>query len=201
VADRGVHRRELEPGIHLLTMNRPARLNAISVELLEGLHAEIAAETSCRVVILIGAGRGWCAGLEPAGAPGLDRVAGAHRARADAGAGTDCSPGHGHTRTAAVHRRRQRPCGGRRVGARLGCPDRRGVRAVRRRVRADQALRLRHRRELDAAPSSRAAVEAERMGLVSRVVPDHELRDSALETAQLITGNSPFGVRMTTDVM
>jgi enoyl-CoA hydratase len=43
--------------------------------------------------------------------------------------------------------------------------------------------------------------EAERTGLVVRVVPDGALMDSALETAELIAGNSPFGVQMTKEVM
>jgi enoyl-CoA hydratase len=43
--------------------------------------------------------------------------------------------------------------------------------------------------------------EAERIGLVVRRVPDEELIGAALETAQLIAGNSPWGVRMTKEVM
>ncbi len=45
------------------------------------------------------------------------------------------------------------------------------------------------------------AAEADRIGLVTRVVPDGSVVDSALETAELIVGNSPFGVRMTKEVM
>jgi enoyl-CoA hydratase len=45
------------------------------------------------------------------------------------------------------------------------------------------------------------AAEADRIGLVSRVVTDEQVVESALETARLITGNSPFGVRMTKEVM
>jgi enoyl-CoA hydratase len=45
------------------------------------------------------------------------------------------------------------------------------------------------------------AAEADRIGLVTRVVPDGEVVESALETAELIVGNSPFGVRMTKEVM
>ena len=45
------------------------------------------------------------------------------------------------------------------------------------------------------------AVEADRIGLVTRVVPDGAVLDAALETAELIVGNSPFGVRMTKEVM
>ena len=43
--------------------------------------------------------------------------------------------------------------------------------------------------------------EAERIGLVVRVVPDGEVVDAALKTAELIAGNSPFGVQMTKEVM
>jgi enoyl-CoA hydratase len=45
------------------------------------------------------------------------------------------------------------------------------------------------------------ATEADRIGLVSRVVPDPDVVASALDTARLIVGNSPFGVRMTKEVM
>jgi enoyl-CoA hydratase len=45
------------------------------------------------------------------------------------------------------------------------------------------------------------ATEAERIGLVVRVVPDDQVVDAALETADLIAGNSPWGVRMTKEVM
>ena len=45
------------------------------------------------------------------------------------------------------------------------------------------------------------AAEADRIGLVTRVVPDGAVVDAALETAELIVGNSPFGVRMTKEVM
>lgn len=42
--------------------------------------------------------------------------------------------------------------------------------------------------------------EADRIGLVTRVVPDDGLLDSAYETAELIASNSPWGVRMTKEV-
>ena len=57
----------IRPGVALLTLNRPDRLNAMSAELVGDLHArldEIAADRDCRVVILTGAGRGFCAGLD-----------------------------------------------------------------------------------------------------------------------------------------
>lgn len=55
------------PEIAVLTLNRPDKLNALSYELVEDLHRElnaIAADDVCRVVVLTGAGRGFCSGLD-----------------------------------------------------------------------------------------------------------------------------------------
>jgi enoyl-CoA hydratase len=66
------------PDIAVVTLNRPEKLNALSRELVETLHTtidEIAANDECRVVVLTGAGRGFCSGLDltdpnPSGAGG-----------------------------------------------------------------------------------------------------------------------------------
>jgi enoyl-CoA hydratase len=66
------------PAVRRLTLNRPEQLNAMTAELCEELHVQlraIATERACRVVILTGAGRGFCAGLDLHGygaAPGND---------------------------------------------------------------------------------------------------------------------------------
>ena len=55
------------PEIAVVTLNRPEKLNALSHELVESLHAaitDIAANRQCRVVVLTGAGRGFCSGLD-----------------------------------------------------------------------------------------------------------------------------------------
>ena len=55
------------PEIAVITLNRPEKLNALSAELVESLHTtlgEIAANDGCRVVVLTGAGRGFCSGLD-----------------------------------------------------------------------------------------------------------------------------------------
>jgi enoyl-CoA hydratase len=44
------------------------------------------------------------------------------------------------------------------------------------------------------------SAEADHIGLVTRVVPDGTVVESALETAELIARNSPWGVRMTKEV-
>ena len=45
------------------------------------------------------------------------------------------------------------------------------------------------------------AAEADRIGLVLKTVPDDQLLEEALVTARLIAANSPWGVRMTKEVM
>ena len=66
------------PGITRITLNRPEKLNAMTTELVQGLHAAldaVAVDSSCRVVVLTGAGRGFCAGLDLGGfgaAPNTD---------------------------------------------------------------------------------------------------------------------------------
>jgi enoyl-CoA hydratase len=54
-------------GVVQLTLNRPDQLNALdagTVAELTTVFAEIGTDPSCRVVILTGAGRGFCAGLD-----------------------------------------------------------------------------------------------------------------------------------------
>jgi 2-(1,2-epoxy-1,2-dihydrophenyl)acetyl-CoA isomerase len=58
---------EARPTYHILTLNRPARLNAVTTELHRVLaealdHAE--ADKSCRSILITGAGRGFCAGQD-----------------------------------------------------------------------------------------------------------------------------------------
>ena len=57
-------------GVCQITLNRPSRLNALTASLVQTLHDtldEIAADNSVRVIILTGAGRGFCAGLDLGG--------------------------------------------------------------------------------------------------------------------------------------
>lgn len=42
---------------------------------------------------------------------------------------------------------------------------------------------------------------AERIGLVSKVVPDHQVEAEAMGLAQEVMRNSPIGVRMTKEVL
>lgn len=58
---------EIEPRIGLLTLNRPEKLNAINLEMLEEIHRlyeHLCADQQIRVVVLTGAGRGFCSGAD-----------------------------------------------------------------------------------------------------------------------------------------
>jgi enoyl-CoA hydratase len=58
------------PGIAQITLNRPAKLNALNTEMVELLHETLNAvriDADVRVVVLTGAGRGFCAGLDLGG--------------------------------------------------------------------------------------------------------------------------------------
>jgi 2-(1,2-epoxy-1,2-dihydrophenyl)acetyl-CoA isomerase len=58
---------ECSDGIARLTLNRPERLNSFNVEMHEEVRsvlAQVKEDASCRVLILTGAGRGFCAGQD-----------------------------------------------------------------------------------------------------------------------------------------
>src|SRR5579859_6385664 len=67
-----------------ITVNRPHKLNALSVELVRSLHAtlcEIADDDTVKVVVLTGAGRAFSAGYDLS-EEAADRIEGAERWRA-----------------------------------------------------------------------------------------------------------------------
>ena len=210
------------PDVALVTLDRPERLNAMSHALVADLHAaldEVGADNTCRVVVLTGAGRGFCAGLDLKGtgpAPGTEGLgrpqagltAQQHIARlvpklrglrqpviaavngAAAGGGLALALAS-DVRIAAESARFNVAFV--RIGL-SGCDI--GVSwLLPRLVGASKAFELMLTgRLIDAA-------EADRIGLVSRVVPDGQVVDAALEVAAEIAANSPFGVWMTKEVM
>jgi enoyl-CoA hydratase len=74
----------VRPHVRVITLDNPARLNSMSFALVADLYAaleEVAADNDCRVVVLTGAGRAFCSGLEleHAGAPPGTEGMGFHR--------------------------------------------------------------------------------------------------------------------------
>jgi 2-(1,2-epoxy-1,2-dihydrophenyl)acetyl-CoA isomerase len=83
---------EVDQGIATITLNRPAVLNAVSSQMLEELHAVLNAvqgDPAVRAVVLTGAGRGFCSGadlkarqrVQPGDAPAGASDAGGQRLR------------------------------------------------------------------------------------------------------------------------
>ncbi|MBV9348901.1 MAG: 2-(1,2-epoxy-1,2-dihydrophenyl)acetyl-CoA isomerase [Pseudolabrys sp.] len=58
---------EKRTGYRVLTLNRPDRLNAVNIALLEAMNAAVAdaaKDSSCRALLLTGAGRAFCSGQD-----------------------------------------------------------------------------------------------------------------------------------------
>jgi enoyl-CoA hydratase len=70
------------PGITLLTLNRPERMNAMAFDVMVPLRDaldEISLDNECRVVVLTGAGKGFCSGADLVGAGMLPNIDGLKR--------------------------------------------------------------------------------------------------------------------------
>jgi enoyl-CoA hydratase/carnithine racemase len=178
---------------HLLTLNRPEQLNAMTADLCAALHAELdrlANERSCRAIVLTGAGRGFCAGVDLRG-----------YGQAPGNTGTDPARDHFGNQehmSRLIHHLRATPqpviaavngpaagCRHRfRAGAGRRHPVCRTVRRVPLCVRQHRSLQLRHGNELAPSTADRrlacsrteltarrvSAEEASRIGLVAAVV-------------------------------
>jgi enoyl-CoA hydratase len=216
-----VLRDQIRPDVTRLTLDRPDRLNAMNAELVEELHEALDAVKSdpeCRVVILTGAGRGFCAGLDLGG---YGTPPGAGGGRVESGFATQ-------THIAAlVPKLRDLPqpviaaVNGPAAGGGLALALASDIRIVADSARFNVAFVRLGLSGCDIGVSwllprligaSRAwelmltgrlidADEAERIGLVLKAVPDDRLMDETLVTAEQIAANSPWGVRMTKEVM
>jgi 2-(1,2-epoxy-1,2-dihydrophenyl)acetyl-CoA isomerase len=59
-------------GVHRVTLNRPEMMNALNRDLRRELTAALLAGHAARVIVLTGAGRGFCSGQDLSDASGLD---------------------------------------------------------------------------------------------------------------------------------
>ena len=194
-------------GLVLCTLNRPERLNAMSPELVDELHLfldRLHDDTSARVVLLRGAGRGFCAGLDLQVQSG-----GSSTLRPSISASLRGQ--HKIAELVIKMRRLPQPfialvhgaaAGGGfalalasdiRIG--LGACDIGSSYFLPRLVGASVAAELLLTGDFIAAPRALAT------GLVSRVVPDAELEKAGREMAAAILRNSPVGVRLTKDCL
>ena len=210
------------PGITLVTLNRPDRLNAMSDELLTSLHEAfdgLRVDDSSRVVVLTGAGRGFCSGLDL-----RDHAQRMAHQEGD------------HARSAMVFQKhiadlvpkmRSLPqpviaaVNGPAAGGGFALALASDIRIASETATFSSAfIRLGlsgcdigvswmlprligAARAFDLMLTGRTvdAREAARIGLVSDVVPPEMILDAAMATADAIVAHSPFGVRMTKEVM
>jgi len=208
-----------DPEIWLLTLDRPERLNALSVQLVLDLRDAIAAvarDPRCRVAILRGAGRGFCAGADlkspedrVPGSEGMSELGRIYRMQENLAAAILALHECPKPILAAVH--------GAAVGGGLAVALACDVRvaatsavfgSVFIRVglsSCDVGVSYLLPRIVGAARAAELmltgrhfdAQEALRIGLVHDVVSEEELLGSALATARLIAANSEYGVWMT----
>lgn len=212
----------VEPRISLLTLDRPERLNAMSFDLVADLHDaldEIAGDPECTVVVLTGAGRGFCAGLDLKGW-GEPPATGTHahaRANVDGQAFMSNLTIHLRTLPQVVVAAVNGPAYGGGFALACACDLRLAARSARfcsafirtgltgtdigityllpRLVGASHAADLiLTGREVDAE-------EALRLGIVSRVVSDEELMDAALDVARTMAGYTRTGLLNTKEVL
>jgi len=205
-----------------IRLNRPDRLNAISFELVAELHDAldtVAADDRCKVAILTGAGRGFCAGLDLKDY-GPIPAAGSHRHfPAGQTAQNFLASLTQHVRAtpqivlAAVNG----PAFGGGLSLALACDLRIASTSARfcsafirtgltgtdagvtyllpRLIGASSAF------DMIVTGRTVDADEAVRMGIVSRVVPDDALWDEALAIAKTVASYTTFGIRNTKEVM
>lgn len=205
-------------GVALMTLNRPDRLNAITFQMFDEMHAlcdELSADRDCRVLVITGAGRGFCSGLDldealtlPDMSPHEMMLGQQHWAGAFA---------KFHELPQPVIAAVNGPAAGGGLGFAL-CADIRiaspaatfNAAFVRIGLSAGdvgvswslpRVLGLGRAAELMLTGRFVDAEEAERIGLVNRVVVAERLLDEAFETAAAIARNSPFGVTLTKRVL
>lgn len=210
------------PDIAVLTLNQPDKLNALSYELVEDLHSTLdalRANNDCRVVVLTGAGRGFCSGLD---------LTDPNPSAAGAGIEFPRSGMRWQEKiadlTARIHRLRQPVIAavngvayGGGFGIALACDIRVASESARFCTQfiklglggCDIGVSYTLPRIIGAGPAfdliltARVAdaEEALRLGIVSRIARDRPVLDEAMEIAETLCGYGKFGVESTKQVL
>ena len=211
------------PGIVQLTLDRPDGLNAMNTDLIEGLHQALAGireDSEVRAVVLTGAGRAFCAGLELRGY-GTPPLSTEGEGRAQLGLRLQQ-----HISSLADSFRQVRApiiaaVNGAAVGGGMALALFCDIRLMSRSAKLHAAFVRRGIGGTDIGLSwllprmigfGRAAdllltggvldaEQAERIGIASAVVEDDQLLEAALERGTSIAEFSPFGVWMTKEVL
>jgi enoyl-CoA hydratase len=206
------------PAVHVVTLNRPDQLNAMTAELCEALHDELrrlGRDRSCRAIVLTGAGRGFCAGIDLRGygqSPGND---GSDTAR-------DHLANQEHMSRLVLRVRAtpqpviaavNGPAAGFGLALALGSDIRYAAESAVLRVAfvnigvsncdmgtswlLPRLVGASRAHELMLTGRRVSADEAERIGLVAEVVEDGKLLERSIEAAEQIASLAPWGVRLT----
>ncbi len=213
---------ERRGAIGIVTMNRPEKLNALSMDLINDLHSffsRMCADYTTRVLILRGAGRAFCSGAD------LGQLTGSFFGEATGTMGPVQFHYHGVQQVLGEIILKMRHCPQPIIGAirghavgggfslALACDVR--IAAPTARMNAGYIRiglsgcdmgssyflprLIGFSRGAEYLYTGRVidADAAVRLGLVSRVVADEELENAAIALAEEMLQNSPFGLRMT----
>jgi len=200
-------------GVGTITLNRPERLNAFDVEMLEDLSAAVrafVADPSVRAIVLTGAGRGFCAGADLGRLDGATNGVDEEYAMALVRAGSEAVQLL-HRAPKPVLASLNGPAAGGGVGLALACdlriaaesaslglvfhrlglhPDLGTSWFVSRLAGSAAAL------ELFWTPRMLAAGRCMELGLVNRVVPDDRLQHDTAQWAARLAALPPIAARL-----
>ncbi len=209
-------------GVRLITLNRPDKLNAMTAELIGQLHDaldDVAIDATCRVVVLTGQGRGFCAGLDLGGYGRAPHTEGFGPTQSGFAVQKQIAALIPHLRSlpqpviAAVNG----PAAGGGFALVLGSDIR--IAAETAKFNAafiriglsacdigtswllPRLIGAARAQELMLTGRIFTAAEALEFGLVIDVVPDEILLDAAYAEAELVMKNTPFGVALTKEGM
>jgi len=225
---------ERENGIAILTLNRPDNLNAISIQLLEDFNEVLDylyGNFDCRVLILTGSGRAFCAGTDLKEAAVLTSAKSPPKYRhlqcLNMGESIKTNFFGQKFGANTIIKMRQIPqpiiaaVNGAASGGGFAFVMAADIRIASEKAKFNNAFIKIGFSGCDFGSSyflprliglSRAAeflytgrffdaVEAERIGFVSRVVPENELMKSAIELAENLLEKSPLGLRLTKEAI
>lgn len=217
-----VERTHPRPGVTQLTMSRPDSLNAMTAELVQSLHDHldaIAVDPDVRVVVLTGAGRGFCAGLDLGGYGTAPHTAHLGKTQAGFAVQKHIASLIPHLRSlpqpviAAVNG----PAAGGGFALVLGSDIRLASRSARFNAAfvriglsacdigtswlLPRLVGVARAQELMLTGRVFDAEEAYRIGLVVELHDGDALLDAALATADRVMANAPFGVALTKEGM